>query len=36
MVVVDGQPNTRACQTAVRDGMRVETQHGFGPAGSGR
>jgi hypothetical protein len=25
---VDGIPNTQACMTPVRDGMRVETQHG--------
>ena len=30
MVVVDGVPNTRACVTAVRDGMMVETQRGLG------
>ena len=29
MMVVDGQPNTRTCVTPVRDGMRVETQHGL-------
>ena len=33
LVVVDGVPNTRACMTWVRDGMRVERQDGFGPAG---
>jgi hypothetical protein len=32
LVVVEGEPNTRACQTAARSGLRVETQIGFGPA----
>ena len=27
---VDGVPNVRTCVTLVRDGMRVETQHGLG------
>ena len=30
MMIVDGLPNTRTCITPVRDGMRVETQHGLG------
>jgi len=29
-VVVDGEPNVRACQTAAEPGMRVATQVGFG------
>ena len=29
LVVVDGVPNTRACMTWVRDGMRVERQDGW-------
>ena len=29
LVVVDGVPNTRACMTWVRDGMRVERQDGL-------
>ncbi|MCI8455348.1 MAG: (2Fe-2S)-binding protein [Lachnospiraceae bacterium] len=29
MMIVDGRPNTRTCITPVRDGMRVETQHGL-------
>ncbi|MBO6270401.1 MAG: (2Fe-2S)-binding protein [Clostridium sp.] len=33
MMVVDGQPNTRTCVTPVRDGMRVETQHGLTASG---
>ncbi len=33
LVVVDGQPSTRACMTWVRDGMSVATQ--VGPAGRG-
>lgn len=32
LVVVDGVPNTRACMTWVREGMRVGRQDGFGPA----
>lgn len=31
-LVIDGRPNRRACMTPVADGMRVETQVGFGPA----
>ena len=31
VVVVDGRPNVRACATFVREGMRVETQDGYGP-----
>lgn len=30
LVEVDGQPNVRACQTVVRAGMQVRTQHGAG------
>lgn len=30
MMVVDGEPNVRTCLTPVRDGMWVETQHGYG------
>lgn len=30
LVIVDGEPNAMACQTPVRHGMRVETQHGLG------
>ncbi|MBO5573753.1 MAG: (2Fe-2S)-binding protein [Clostridium sp.] len=33
MMVVDGHPNTRTCVTPVRDGMRVETQHGLTASG---
>jgi predicted molibdopterin-dependent oxidoreductase YjgC len=29
-LVIDGRPNQRACMTPVADGMRVETQAGFG------
>ncbi len=32
LVVIDGQPNRRACQERVRDGMRIERQNGAGPA----
>ena len=34
LMVVDGQPGTMACITPVRDGMRIETQHGRGHWGS--
>lgn len=30
LMVIDGQPGTMACISPVRDGMRVETQHGRG------
>jgi predicted molibdopterin-dependent oxidoreductase YjgC len=30
MMTVDGVPNVRTCVTAVRGGMKVETQHGLG------
>lgn len=33
LAVVDGVPNTRACMTWVADGMVVQRQDGFGPAG---
>jgi D-hydroxyproline dehydrogenase subunit gamma len=29
LVVVDGVPNTRACMTWVRDGLRVQRQEGW-------
>jgi len=32
LVVVDGVPNVRACTTWVREGLRVELQHGLGEA----
>jgi predicted molibdopterin-dependent oxidoreductase YjgC len=31
VVRIDDRPNVRACQTPVRDGMRVSTQQGEGP-----
>ena len=31
-MVVDGEPNVRACLTPARPDMVVETQQGFGPA----
>ena len=34
LMVIDGQPGTMACRTAVRAGMRVETQHGLGHWGT--
>ena len=33
LVVVDGVPNTRACMTWVRDGLRVQRQDGWLPKG---
>jgi aerobic-type carbon monoxide dehydrogenase small subunit (CoxS/CutS family) len=30
LVVVDGEPSRRACMIFAKDGMRVETQVGFG------
>ena len=32
-MMVDGVPNVRTCVTKVRDGMKVETQHGRGTWG---
>lgn len=32
---VDGRPNVRTCMTRVREGMRVNTQHGDGGGGYG-
>ena len=31
-LVIDGRASVRACMTEARPGMRVETQHGLGPA----
>jgi predicted molibdopterin-dependent oxidoreductase YjgC len=30
LVIIDGEPSRRACLTFATEGMRVETQHGFG------
>ena len=30
LMVIDGQPNQRACQAYVAEGMCIETQHGPG------
>jgi len=30
MMVIDGEPNTRACQTLATPGCRVQTQEGLG------
>lgn len=30
LVTVDGLPSLRACMTSVVDGLRIDTQHGFG------
>jgi predicted molibdopterin-dependent oxidoreductase YjgC len=30
LITIDGLPNVRACMTPVRNGLRVETQHGLG------
>lgn len=32
LVVIDGELSRRACMTFAREGMRVETQRGFGAA----
>jgi len=32
-MIVDGKPDVRACVTFVKDGMRVERQHGLGKWG---
>ncbi len=34
-VIVDGVPNVMACVTPLREGMRVQTQHGVGAWGEG-
>lgn len=34
VMTVDGRPNVRTCQTPVRAGMQVETQHGEGNWGT--
>jgi predicted molibdopterin-dependent oxidoreductase YjgC len=34
-VIVDGVPSVMACVTPLREGMRVETQHGVGAWGEG-
>jgi predicted molibdopterin-dependent oxidoreductase YjgC len=34
LVTVDGRPNVRACMTAVREGLRVDTQRGLGDWGA--
>ena len=30
LMIIDGQPNRRACQERVRDGMTIQRQHGTG------
>lgn len=30
MMTVDGVPNVRTCVTLVKDGMKIQTQHGVG------
>lgn len=32
LMVIDGKANQRACATYVKQGMRIETQQGVGPA----
>lgn len=34
VVVVDGVPNVRSCVTALKAGMTIETQKGFGKLGA--
>jgi len=36
IMVVDGRPNIRTCVEPLKEGMKVETQHGNGPDLSGR
>lgn len=36
LMTVDGVPNVRTCMTAVREGLRVETQRGLGDWGPGQ
>ncbi len=36
IMVVDGKPNIRTCVEPLKEGMKVETQHGNGPDLSGR
>ena len=33
VVIVDGQPNVRSCITPLKEGMVIETQHGYGKVG---
>lgn len=33
VVIVNDVPNIRSCVTLLEEGMRVETQHGFGKVG---
>jgi predicted molibdopterin-dependent oxidoreductase YjgC len=33
LVTMDGLPNVRACMTPVRDGARIDVQHGLGEWG---
>jgi predicted molibdopterin-dependent oxidoreductase YjgC len=35
LVVVDGRPNTRACMTALKPEMRIQSQHAWGPSEDG-
>lgn len=30
LMIINGQPNQRACKQTVKDGMRIETQHATG------
>ena len=34
VVVVNGVPNVRSCVTLLEEGMRIESQHGFGKVGT--
>ncbi|HFD11745.1 MAG TPA: (2Fe-2S)-binding protein [Crenotrichaceae bacterium] len=32
LMVIDGKPNQRACSIRVKQGMKIDTQQGVGPA----
>ena len=32
LMIIDGKANQRACTTYIKQGMRIETQYGVGPA----
>ncbi len=35
LMIIDGKPNQRACATYVKQGMRIQTQHGVGESAGG-
>ncbi|MDR0840287.1 MAG: (2Fe-2S)-binding protein [Christensenellaceae bacterium] len=34
LVIVNGQPNVRACVTLVKEGMQIQSQSGYGQVGT--